>query len=88
MKYAAIKTSPTEHGEYIIVDEKGNIVHRRGDLTTLYFWRSDAIEIAEKLMNGADIEDFYREADPYAYGGELHQAYGDAFLYADLPGAW
>jgi len=33
-------------------------------------------------------KDDAEERDRYAYGGEYHQMYGDAWLYSDCDGAW
>lgn len=41
------------------------------------------------LEQAQDISEAYMESiNPYRYGSEEHQMYGDAWLYQDCPGAW
>lgn len=89
MKFSAIEVGTNSYGTptFNVVDERGDLVVWDG-FAIIVVGKSTAEEIANRMTHGAKVSSFYEDSDPYAYGGELHQEYGDSWLYADCHGAW
>lgn len=81
---------PKGHREYSVVSDYGCVVtfwaHEDAPMPT-YATPAD-VEVSKYDDEGCRVREEYVSSPYGTYGGTEHQAYGDAWLYRDCPGAW